>query len=263
MLRRIDAVVPAHDEEELIGACLDALLVARAAVRRSRPELDVGITIVLDDCRDASERVVAERIAAMSARTGAGGSGGVDPVGVSIVSIADRSVGAARGAGVEAALADSPVGLGERWIASTDADSRVPSDWFEIHAAAWDDGVDVLLGTVRPDFDEFSERDVRHWLTTHPAGSLPGHVHGANLGIRADRLQGLGGFNALPEHEDVDLVQRARAAGLRIVPTLDAVVATSGRRRGRTPAGYAAFLAKEYPVTAHLGCAAVGREPVG
>ncbi|HXH35647.1 MAG TPA: glycosyltransferase [Plantibacter sp.] len=263
MLRRIDAVVPAHDEEELIGACIDALLVAHAAVRRSRPELDVGITIVLDDCRDGSERVVAERIAAAKTRTGAGGRGGRDAVVVSIVTIEERSVGAARRVGVEAALAGSPFGLDERWIASTDADSRVPSDWFEIHAAAWDAGRDVLLGTVRPDFDEFSERDVQHWLTTHPAGQLPGNVHGANLGIRADRLQELGGFNALPEHEDVDLVQRARAAGLLVVPTLDGVVATSGRRHGRTPAGYAAFLAKEYPVTAHLGCAAVGREPVG
>lgn len=266
MLRRIDAVVPAHDEEQLIGACLDALLVARDAVHRSRPGLQVGIIVVLDDCHDDSERIVSERLAAagpvgdeaVGDHAGGDEAGGDDAPAVrsmfdgtsdsAVVLIGARSVGAARGAGVETALHHRRVGLDERWIASTDADSRVPSDWFEVHAAAFDAGTDVLLGSVRPDFDDFSEQDVRRWNETHPAGHLPGNVHGANLGIRADRLQQLGGFSTAPEHEDVDLVERARAAGLEIIPTLDGVVATSGRRQGRTPAGYAAFLAAEYPL---------------
>lgn len=240
MLRRIDAVVPAHDEEELIGACLDALLVARAAVLRVRPELQVGIVVVLDDCRDDTARIVRERLA------------GFDPEEAVTVVIDERSVGAARRAGVAAAVRSGAVGpaaahVSERWIANTDADSRVPEDWFSVHADAFDDGVDVLLGTVRPDFTDFSEEDVERWSLTHPPGHLPGNVHGANLGVRADRLDELGGFRELTEHEDVDLVERARAAGLRVVPTLDAPVETSGRRRGRTPGGYAAFLAETYP----------------
>lgn len=240
MLRRIDAVVPAHDEEELIGACLDALLVARAAVLRRRPELQVGIVVVLDDCRDDTARIVRERLA------------GFDPDEMVTVVIDERSVGAARRAGVAAAMGSGVGGSGAadvsaRWIANTDADSRVPEDWFSVHADAFDDGVDVLLGTVRPDFTDFSEDDVERWSLTHPPGHLPGNVHGANLGVRADRLDELGGFRELPEHEDVELVERARAAGLRVVPTLDAPVETSGRRRGRTPGGYAAFLAETYP----------------
>ncbi|AZH84703.1 glycosyltransferase family 2 protein [Plantibacter sp. PA-3-X8] len=240
MLRRIDAVVPAHDEEELIGACLDALLVARAAVLRRRPELQVGIVVVLDDCRDDTARIVRERLA------------GFDPDEMVTVVIDERSVGAARRAGVAAALGSGIGGSGAadvsaRWIANTDADSRVPEDWFSVHADAFDDSVDVLLGTVRPDFTDFSEDDVERWSLTHPPGHLPGNVHGANLGVRADRLDELGGFRELPEHEDVELVERARAAGLRVVPTLDAPVETSGRRRGRTPGGYAAFLAETYP----------------
>lgn len=235
MLRRIDAVVPAHDEEELIGACLEALLVARAAVLRRRPGLQVGIVVVLDDCRDDTARIVGER------------SAGSDPAGVVTVVVDERSVGAARRAGVETAVAVGDADGSERWIANTDADSRVPEDWFSVHADAFDAGVDVLLGTVRPDFRDFSERDVERWVETHPPGHLPGNVHGANLGVRADRLGALGGFRELAEHEDVDLVERARAAGLRVVPTLDAPVETSGRRRGRTPGGYAAFLAETYP----------------
>ncbi|MGK9147424.1 glycosyltransferase family 2 protein [Plantibacter flavus] len=240
MLRRIDAVVPAHDEEDLVGASIDALLVAGAVVLAHRPGLEVGVVIVLDDCRDDTARIVRERLA----RGWEPGAGGV------VVSVTERSVGAARGAGVAAALQLGDAADDERWIANSDADSRVPADWFVAHMAAFDAGVDVLLGTVRPDFDEFSERDVQHWLATHPAGHLPGNVHGANLGVRADRLRQLGGFGAMPEHEDVDLVARARAAGLRIVPTLDGMVTTSARRRGRTPGGYAAFLAAEYPLAA-------------
>lgn len=245
MLRRIDAVVPVHDEEELIGACLDALLVARAAVLRRRSELQVGIVVVLDDCRDDTARIVRERLA------------GFDSEEAVTVVIDERSVGAARRAGAAAAVRSGAAASGaagsaaadvsERWIANTDADSRVPEDWFSVHADAFDDGVDVLLGTVRPDFTDFSEEDVERWSLTHPPGHLPGNVHGANLGVRADRLDELGGFRELAEHEDVDLVERARAAGLRVVPTLDAPVETSGRRRGRTPGGYAAFLAETYP----------------
>ncbi|ROR82739.1 Glycosyl transferase family 2 [Plantibacter flavus] len=245
MLRRIDAVVPAHDEEELIGACLDALLIARSAVLRVRPELQVGIVVVLDDCRDDTARIVRARLA------------GFGPEEAVTVVIDERSVGAARRAGVAAAVGSGAGGSGavgsaaadvsERWIANTDADSRVPEDWFSVHADAFDDGVDVLLGTVRPAFTDFSEDDVERWSLTHPPGHLPGNVHGANLGVRADRLDELGGFRELAEHEDVDLVERARASGLQVVPTLDAPVETSGRRRGRTPGGYAAFLAETYP----------------
>ncbi|WP_234994110.1 glycosyltransferase [Plantibacter flavus] len=237
--------MPAHDEEELIGACLDALLIARSAVLRVRPELQVGIVVVLDDCRDDTARIVRARLA------------GFGPEEAVTVVIDERSVGAARRAGVAAAVGSGAGGSGavgsaaadvsERWIANTDADSRVPEDWFSVHADAFDDGVDVLLGTVRPAFTDFSEDDVERWSLTHPPGHLPGNVHGANLGVRADRLDELGGFRELAEHEDVDLVERARASGLQVVPTLDAPVETSGRRRGRTPGGYAAFLAETYP----------------
>jgi glycosyltransferase involved in cell wall biosynthesis len=246
MLRRIDVVVPAHDEEELIGACLDAVLVARTEVQRRRPGLQVGLVVVLDDCRDDTARIVMERLDGLGADGGTGNGGG--SAAASVVVIEERSVGAARRAGVDTATRLGEADPTERWIANTDADSRVPADWLSVHADAFDAGVDVLLGTVRPDFGDFSERDVERWLETHPAGHLPGNVHGANLGVRADRLEAIGGFRELAEHEDVDVVERARAAGFRVVPTLDGAVETSGRRRGRTPGGYAAFLAETYPI---------------
>ena len=52
----IGVVVPVHDEEACLGACLDALRAA-ATCPRLRGEA-VCIVIVLDACRDESQRIV-------------------------------------------------------------------------------------------------------------------------------------------------------------------------------------------------------------
>jgi glycosyltransferase involved in cell wall biosynthesis len=234
---RIDVVVPAHDEEELIGTCLAALSGSRDRLRATRPDVEVGIVVVLDACTDATAAVVARA--------------GVD---ATVVEIAERNVGAARRAGVDAATAvDTRAATAQRWIATTDADSSVAPDWLLVQLEALRSGVDVLLGTVRPVMSDLDEAGQRRWLETHPPGHLPGNVHGANLGVRLDAYARLGGFAALAEHEDVDLVSRARRAGYDVRATLETPVTTSGRRVGRTPGGYAAFLAATYgprPATA-------------
>lgn len=227
---RIDVVVPAHDERELIGACLEALSEARDRLLESEPDVELGIVVVLDACTDGTAEIVA--------RSG---------LPVTVIEIAERNVGSARRAGAEAAVAaQTRVSEARRWIATTDADSRVDPSWLAVQLDALMSGVDVLLGTVRPDFDDLDADGRRRWLETHPPGHLPGNVHGASLGIRLDAYRSIGGFAALAEHEDVDLVARARVAGLDVRATLSAPVITSGRRVGRTPGGYAAFLAHTY-----------------
>lgn len=68
------------------------------------------------------------------------------------------------------------------------------------------------------------------------------HVHGANLGVRADAYAAVGGFRALDAHEDVDLVTRLEASGRPIVWGAHAPVRTSTRRIGRAEQGFAAYL---------------------
>ena len=46
-VRRVHVVVPAHDEEELVTGCLEALVVAMDAVGTAGP--DLRCTLVLDD----------------------------------------------------------------------------------------------------------------------------------------------------------------------------------------------------------------------
>ena len=102
-----------------------------------------------------------------------------------------------------------------------------------------------MIGTVRPDFADLSGAQRDAWLATHPVGYANGHVHGANLGIRGDVYRAAGGFPALAEHEDVDLVSRARLAGARVVVSDGGCVLTSGRTTGRTPGGYARHLRED------------------
>ena len=68
------------------------------------------------------------------------------------------------------------------------------------------------------------------------------HIHGANMGFRADAYWHVGGFRALATGEDVELVARFESAGLRIHRDATLSVATSDRRDGRAPGGFASHL---------------------
>lgn len=227
MIRAVAVVVPVHDEEDLLAECLASIAAAAAELRAERPEVDCRVWVVLDDCTDDS--------AGIARRAGA-----------ETVEIVARNVGAARSAGWEAArltFADLP--LAEVWTAHTDADSAVPAHWLRHQVAAAEAGADVLIGTVRPDFRELDPVRTREWWRRYTPGVANGHVHGANLGLRADVLRAAGGFPHLPEHEDVTLVAAVREQGARVTASDDAWVRTSGRQRGRTPGGYARYLRED------------------
>lgn len=214
-------VVPVRDEEALLGAALDALRIAVKTAEASG--VRCVVRIVLDACTDASADIAA-----------ASGF-------VTLQSTAGR-VGAARALGVADALhelRDEP--LATVWIANTDADSRVPANWLS-HQREVSRRADVCLGTVRPDFADLTPAQRELWPRTHPKGEPAGNVHGANLGLRASTYVESGGFAAIGEHEDVDLVARCRHVGAVVVASDDAEVETSGRTLGRTPGGYAGFL---------------------
>lgn len=221
-------VVPARDEQDLLPRCLASLTVAIEAVHAAReadpPE--VSVVIVLDRCADETGRVAAGWPGFVSIRTDAG------------------VVGAARRAGIEHALARAPDAVGRTWIASTDADSAVPPNWLTTQLAFARNNVDLVLGTVRPDA-EASGAATKRWLAEHRLEEGHPHVHGANLGVRADRYLEAGGFACVDAHEDVLLVARLRVLGVREARTALIPVLTSGRLAGRTPAGFAGYLREQ------------------
>lgn len=222
MIEAVAVVVPARDEEDRVVACLRSVLA-------SVPEhLAAAVVLVADGCVD--------RTAVLARAVG----------GVHVVEVEHGAVGAARRDGVAAALARLP-GFGAQsvWIANTDADTIVPAHWLLHQVALADEGADVVIGTVRPDFDELPPEYRAEWLTTHRRGKPNGHVHGANLGFRASAYAAAGGYRPDREHEDTRLVQRLSDARVPMVATDGSEAVTSGRLVGRTPGGYAGFLRRE------------------
>lgn len=220
----VAVVIPVHNEAALLDDCLAAVTAALAHTGRTHPHVRVSAVVVLDACTDASEDIA--RL--FPVRT---------------LRIDARNVGTARRVGVSDALAAlGDVSSSGVWICTTDGDSTVPHHWLshqlELRAA----GADVVLGTVRPDFADLTAEHAAHWVATHPRGRPAGNVHGANLGLRADTYNAVGGFADLDQHEDVELVRAARDLGARVVATDENEVVTSGRFRGRTPGGYAGFV---------------------
>ncbi|SHF71708.1 Glycosyltransferase like family 2 [Jatrophihabitans endophyticus] len=211
-------IVPAADEEASIGACLAALREAQAAV----PGIPVRVVVVLDACRDDTAAVVARHPE------------------VHAEPCAARNVGVARALGSARALelADDPTRL---WLAHTDADSLVPRDWLIHMLVAAAGGADVVLGTVVPSPD-LPPHLRAAWDVGHDVDDGHGHVHGANLGIRASAYVALGGWRPLLTGEDVDLAERAERARLPVHRTGGIPVVTSARLHSRAPDGFAAYL---------------------
>ena len=210
-------VVPAHNEAEELPRCLRALLTATACVR-----VPVTIIVVLDDCDDGSEALA--------------GQFGSD---VHFIATDGGNVGAARAGGF--GYARSLIVGTPTWYATTDADSRVDADWLLRQMTA---GADMVLGVVRvSDWRRFPADVVRRYLSAYHSGrSEHDHVHGANMGFRADAYWRCGGFRLLESGEDVELVERFDAAGYRIRRDAGLSVVTSARRTGRAPGGFAQHL---------------------
>ncbi|WP_367347079.1 glycosyltransferase family 2 protein [Stenotrophomonas bentonitica] len=210
----IGVIVPAHDEALAIGHCLSSITAAAADPRLNGEE--VVVVVALDDCSDDTAAVCLEH-------------------GVATVVIDARCVGSARAAAATFALAG-----GARWIASTDADTVVPTDWLWRQVSC---GADVFCGVVGvidwldyPDAVRaaFSQREI--------VQDGHRHIHGANLGMSAAAYLAAGGFESLRTGEDVSLVNAMACSGARIAWLARPAVITSARRTGRAQHGFSSFL---------------------
>ncbi len=217
MISHIAVLIPARDEAQRIRECLDAVA---AAVDRC--PIDASITVVADSCTDDTARI---------ART--------FPQ-VTVIEISAGAVGVARATAATHALSAPRVPPASVWLANTDADSVVPDNWLTSQADLADRGYDIIIGTVRPDPREYPPDAQREWEKTHITGHPNGHIHGANLGVRASAYLDVDGFRPIREHEDVDLIERL--ARFRSIASDDAEVITSARLAGHTPGGYARYL---------------------
>jgi glycosyltransferase involved in cell wall biosynthesis len=218
VIQAVGVVVPAHDEEELLPACLAALRAAAGPLAG----LPVHLVVVADACTDQTARL---------ARAG----------GAQVVEVDARRVGAARAAGVRDVLHRTRGGDPARlWLASTDADTLVPPDWLARQLRYARQGWEAVVGTVTVSDWSGHPGHVPELFAAryaHAGGPHP-HVHGANLGLTAAAYLAVGGFPARRTGEDHALVRALAASGRRILRTAELTVVTSARRHARAPQGF-------------------------
>ena len=239
---RASVVVPARDEEGLVGACLRAL----AAQSDVGPE-EYEVLLVLDRCTDETE---ARAVEVADAHPGLrlyllGGPG--------------EGSGVARRVGMEAACGRllevrGPGGL----ICSTDADTVVAPDWLATQLRAADSGAHAIGGRIDLADDGTLPPDV---LRLHAENSRlrheklliePGHAgrtehwqfSGASLSLTAGVYGRIGGLDPMESLEDEHLERVLRENGVPIERLLSVRVTTSPRLKGRASRGLSQDLAR-------------------
>jgi glycosyltransferase involved in cell wall biosynthesis len=206
----IGIVIPAHNEEASLARCLRSILAAARDPALAGEA--VRTVVVLDDCTDRSAEIARH-------------------YGVETLALQARNVGVARAAGAQRLLE-----AGARWLAFTDADSRVSPGWLKAQLSL---DADAVCGSICVDDWTAHSPDVRDYFRrTYMDADGHRHVHGANLGVSAQAYLRAGGFAPLACSEDVALVEQLEATGARIVWSAAPRVVTSARRAARARGGF-------------------------
>jgi uncharacterized protein YceK len=230
----IAVLIPARNEEALLPRCLNSILEACAVLPVS---VTVDVVVACDRSTDLTFQIAEHML------SGCG----------TVVTTEAGIVGHTRALAAQIALRGYSGRLRHCWLANTDADCCVPRSWLVDQLLLANQGIETIAGIV--DVDSFEEQEIgvdlrfRNSYLIHADGSHP-HVHGANLGVRADVYLRSGGWRGLATAEDHDLWDRLIKTKARHASTSTVRVLTSGRRIGRAPHGFADALATHSEVTA-------------
>ena len=239
---RACVVVPARNEEALVGPCLEALA-AQVGVESSAYE----VLLILDRCTDRTE-ARARDIASDHPR-----------LRLHLLDGPGEGSGPARRVGMDAACARLlRVGRPQGLIACTDADTVVASDWLAAQLGALSRGARAIGGRI------FLAED----------GSLPAHVtrrhaeqgrlrherllsdpdtrgatqhwqfSGASRGLAAEPYRQIGGLEPLATLEDEGLEKILRGQHVPIERLLSVRVTTSPRLEGKARHGLSSDLSR-------------------
>jgi len=236
---RAVVIVPARDEEERIGACLDALA--------GQVEIDPAayeVIVVLDACTDGTERAVE------------GARGRWPDLRLTTMPGPGRGAGPARAVGMDVGCARlESVGGGHLLLATTDADSVVAPDWIARQLEAVAGGAEAIGGEVLLDAGEAmrlpggvvrrreAELVERTRLARSRGPAEHAHFSGASLGVTPSAYRRVGGMGWLVALEDQELEDRLAEAGVEIHRLRPVRVVTSARTDGRAERGLGLDLA--------------------
>lgn len=223
----ICVVIPAHNEEQLLSRCLHSILIAKTKLPIYHT---VDIVLAVDASTDKTKDIGSNILRTHGA----------------VLTLNQRNVGLARRLATKLALQRYGGDLTRCWLANTDADCEVPTTWLMDQLDLAMKGIQGITGIVEVDSYKAHHLSVEaRFLATYtinPDGTHP-HIHGANIGIRADAYQRAGGWNGIETAEDHDLWRRLSLLNVPLLANANLSVLTSGRRIGRAPHGFAGTLA--------------------
>jgi glycosyltransferase involved in cell wall biosynthesis len=231
---RVAVLIPARDEERLLPRCLKSVLAASSALPAS---VHTDVIVVADSSVDRTSQIGAEILKSRG----------------TVLNATVGTVGTARRLAALYALSRNAGPLKLLWLANTDADCIVPRTWIADQLELAERRIEAIAGTVSVDsFEEHGPEVAERFRTSYIIGKdgSHSHVHGANLGVRADAYLRAGGWADLRTAEDHDLWGRLALMGARTVSIARIEVVTSGRRVGRAPHGFADALAAHNEVKA-------------
>jgi hypothetical protein len=229
----VGVLVPARDEQDTIRDCLRAL---RTAMRGLPADVEPAVCVVADRCADATAAAAAEEFGGWTAAR-------------VVVNSAELTIGEVRNLGLRHVCAQLAGHRPERvWLLSTDADTVVAPDWIRAHLRHARTGAHAVAGVAElTGHAQLPGALVRRYAQVLARAVRPeghGNVYAANLGVRADAYQAVGGFGAVPTGEDHDLWGRLGEAGFHCHYTERARVCTSARRVGRATGGLSDLLSE-------------------
>jgi GT2 family glycosyltransferase len=234
---RICVVVPARNEEELIGACL------RALARQDGVSCEeYEVLLVLDGCTDGTEARAKEVAASYPSLR------------LHLLDGPGKGSGHARRVGMEAACARlHALGRPYSLISSTDADTVVAPDWISAQLAAAERGARAIGGRIELTGDGTVPKALLEWhlargdsrhkgLASEPAPSgrtEHWQFSGASMALTAAVYRKVGGMQPRDALEDERLERALHRHGVPIERLLSVRVVTSARLVGRAGQGLA------------------------
>lgn len=249
MRLRAAVAIPARNEVDHLPACLGALADQRTPSGASTPLFEVFV--FANDCSDGT----AERARTLAPNL---------PFGLQVVEgrlpAGAANAGEARRVAMDLALARlDALAAARPVILTTDADSRVPSNWIYGNIAAIDAGADAVLGRLALDEDsrrlpksihrrgalesEYEALLTEVFATLDPISHNPWPHHstisGASLAVTAEAYRQIGGLPRVALGEDKALVAEllSRDAQVRFDNGIEVI--TSARTEGRAIGGVA------------------------
>jgi hypothetical protein len=231
-------VIPARDEQDRIGACIEALAgqtVATAAYE---------VILVADACADRTEEVAVRTAAALGVK-------------LSVVHGSGEGSGYARRLGMDLAASRlESLGIASGLIATTDADTRPAADWLERQLEHVALGARAIAGLIELDSEEAAalpiavlqqrEREGRrrlHAVREIDPNAQHHHFGGASIGVTANIYRRVGGLPLVVDLEDEAFARELVDHGVKIARPLDVRVRTAARTQGRARRGLSTDLA--------------------